>query len=325
MKDDFFRVNTPSTASNEVASTFHFLPLENEEINELISNQFMALESRFAILNKNRQFDSLLKIGQYIFIDAFSDNFNIDIDYKNSAVRQCLHFLVDASYSSQNYLKCILFGEKLLNEIENNSNFPFDPDKKDILIALSMAHGKISQFEKSEYYRYLANKKPEPKKNIEVENYKPDKDNELFLFRGTVDNIRLGSKIEEIIQIMGTAEKRTDYERMEGMPQSTYLKYYSRGIELLFDESILTSIWLKSGKNHGNAKDEKLFTKYKFSSDSDITFDSKITDIQSLYGKALEEHSMEQEIPYKIYRYKGFAINVIINTGEIATIRLMIM
>jgi hypothetical protein len=63
--------------------------------------------------------------------------------------------LVDASYSSQNYQSCILFGEKLLNEIQNYGNQHFDTDKKSVLLALSMAYGKISEFDKADYYKNL--------------------------------------------------------------------------------------------------------------------------------------------------------------------------
>ncbi len=323
IKVEFFRVNTPKTASNEVASAFHYLPLDNEEINELMSNNFLALESRFAILNKNRIFDSILTIGKFVFLEKHSNKFNEDIDFSNSATKTCLHFLVDASYSSHDFHSCILYGEKLIYEIEKNYNPPFDPNKKDILIALSMAYGNISQYEKSDYYQFLANKKPEPK-NIEAEINKPDLNNKLFLCRGAVDNIILGSKIDDIIKMLGTAEKRIDYERMDEMPQNTYLKYYSRGIELLFKEGVLTSIWLKSGRNHGNSEDEKLFEKFKLSIENNISLDSNLEDIESIYGKALKEISLgnDSKIPYKIYRYKSFDINLIIKTGEIATIRL---
>ena len=158
LKDDFFRNNTPKTASNEVASIYHFLPLESDELLEMRSNEFLSLESRFAIMNKHREFKALLKIGNHVFVDSYSKEFNSDIEFNKDSVRRCLHFLVDASYSAHDYHNCILYGEKLFNEIENNSNASFGPDRKDVLRALSMAYGRISQYDKSDYYAYLANK-----------------------------------------------------------------------------------------------------------------------------------------------------------------------
>ena len=324
LKDEFFSLNTPKTTSNEVASIYHYLTLERDELIELSSNEFLSLESRFAVMNKHREFKTLLKIGKYVFVDSYSNEFNLDIDFNKESVRRCIHFLIDASYSAQDYHNCIFYGEKLFTEIENNSNSSLDTVRKNVLMALSMAYCKISQYEKSDYYSYLANKKPESKIDSEIKNYKTDDTNELFLLRGIIDNIKLGSKIEEVIHILGKAEKRSDRESKFGLPQSTYLKYYSRGIELLFNDGILTNIWVKSGINYGNDEDEKRFTKYNFSADSNINLDSKIEDIEAIYGKASEEHLMEQKIPYKIYLYKGFAIITLINSGDIATIRLMI-
>jgi internalin A len=234
MKVDFFKVNTPSTASNEVASAFHYLPFENEEINELMSNNFLALESRFAILNKNRIFDNLLTIGKFVFLEKHSNKFNEDIEYSNSAIKMCLHFLVDASYSSQDYHSCILYGEKLLNEIEHNSDSTFDPDKKDILIALSMAYGKISQYEKSDYYGFLANKKTEPKKNIEDKLISSKIDewdwwNNLTkqwqqIFRSEIDSFSENELTEEELRMILDLTSLKHYEQQDLMDVSPLME-----------------------------------------------------------------------------------------------------
>lgn len=158
MKREFFSVNTPATASNEIASIYHFLPLEISEINELQSNDLIALESRFAIMNKHREFVSLIKIGKTVFIENNSNTFYSDLDYSNSNTRMCLNFLVDCCYSSVNYDLCILFGEKLLSELNRQSNILDTVNRKNLLMALSMAYLKKNQFDRSDYYRYLVDK-----------------------------------------------------------------------------------------------------------------------------------------------------------------------
>ena len=132
------------------------------------------------------------------------------------------------------------------------------------------------------------------------------------------------NQLEHVIQILGPPEKRKDSDAIYDIPQSTYLKYYLRGIELLFNEGILSSIWLKKGKNYGDYKEEELFTNYLGSLGNNISLDSNIGDIESIYGKALKEITLwnDSKIPFKICRYKSFDINVIIRTGEIVAVRL---
>lgn len=130
--------------------------------------------------------------------------------------------------------------------------------------------------------------------------------------------------INQVINIIGQPEKRSDHAKMEsyGIPQSSYYTYFSKGIELLFNEDELTSIWLKNGINHGNSDQETLFHKYVFEPESEISLDSSIAEIEAVYGHPNKVITFDKNIPYKIHQYDGFDINVLTNSGKIATIRL---
>ena len=123
--------NTLTKADVERVVVFKDLPLEKDEIQELLIDNYMPIESRFAVLNKQDFFSESIMITMVFLVDKTDDKTLYDSHLKIEKVsfRRILYFLCMALHQTNQFTLCqpyIDLLQKLVIVFPSENNPPQD-------------------------------------------------------------------------------------------------------------------------------------------------------------------------------------------------------
>ena len=133
-----------------------------------------------------------------------------------------------------------------------------------------------------------------------------------------VGNIRLGMSFKDITRQFGEPEKISIFEDITQI----YYIYYSKGIQIFFENKKIKSIILLSGlKEHDEASSYKPFPGI---TDRGITMRSTYKDIINAYGKPKKVADFNSfKIPSQRITYDGISFNFVMKTKKLLNINII--
>jgi hypothetical protein len=321
IKAEFFSNNTPETASNEVASCYHFLPFKQEEKIELVSDVYDALESRFALLNKNGRIDTMILMAFKFFVDEEKGEWHNDINFNNSSLIGCLRFIVDGTLANKDFENGLCYGELLMNNWNDKRDLNARIENCDRLREVSI------RVENSFYLTVYSN----ILKVLQDEllDLNEDKSNSggydaLAFEPGVIKGISKNCTIEDLKVRFGEPDKFKSNESIAGLPASIYIGWFSLGIEIMFEQGQLSNIWLKNGALDSYGDESYKVFDFNKGEACPVNFESELSRFKNVFGNILMEHKFSSGVPYTLHRFNLIDVNIIDTSRLIKSVRIRV-
>lgn len=137
-----------------------------------------------------------------------------------------------------------------------------------------------------------------------------------------IDGIEFTWNMQTALEKLGPCDEKKTFENKYTDSESVYLNYYQKGISLLFNDNILTSIFLYSGVPCGYEPGR--FSCYQFQTSHNISFDTDAEQIKSILGNPKRENPNKfATVPYSTLSYTGLAFDVCLEDGKIGNIIIL--